>query len=58
MSKRCGLKHQTHETNTQIGEITITTQATDAQGVVKDMKGELNNQLKDLGQQTATGVAK
>ncbi|WP_340610881.1 hypothetical protein [Xenorhabdus bharatensis] len=50
--------HQTHETNTQIGEITITTQATDAQGVVKDMKGELNNQLKDLGQQTATGVEK
>ncbi|MDC9591182.1 hypothetical protein PSI23_18275 [Xenorhabdus sp. XENO-10] len=50
--------HQTHETNTQIGEINITTQATDAQGISKDMKGELNNQLKDLGQQTATGVAK
>ncbi|MBC8954131.1 hypothetical protein [Xenorhabdus sp. PB62.4] len=50
--------HQTNEINTQIGEVTITTQATDAQGVAKDMKGELNNQLKDLGQQTATGVAK
>ncbi|WP_338885370.1 hypothetical protein [Xenorhabdus sp. TH1] len=50
--------HQTHETNTQIGEVNITTQATDAQGVAQDMKGELNNQLKDLGQQTSTGVAK
>ncbi|SFN98173.1 hypothetical protein [Xenorhabdus japonica] len=50
--------HQTHEVNTQIGEINIKTEATDAQGIAKDMKGELSNQLKDLSQQTATGVAK
>ncbi|PHM47168.1 hypothetical protein [Xenorhabdus miraniensis] len=50
--------HQTNEINTQIGEVNIKTEATDAQGIAKDMKGELNNQLKDLSQQTATGVAK
>ncbi|OTA14595.1 phage related-protein [Xenorhabdus vietnamensis] len=50
--------HQTNETYNQIGEVNIKTEATDAQGIAKDMKGELNNQLKDLGQQTATGVEK
>ncbi|MDE1493130.1 hypothetical protein KKI96_20735, partial [Xenorhabdus bovienii] len=50
--------HQTNEVNMQIGELNVNTQATDAQGVAKDVKGELTNQMQDLGQQTATGVAK
>ncbi|CDG21070.1 putative Phage protein [Xenorhabdus poinarii G6] len=50
--------HQTNEVNTQIGEVNIKTAATDAQGIANDMRSELSNQLKDLGQQTATGVAK
>ncbi|MDE9557084.1 hypothetical protein KKJ06_17055 [Xenorhabdus bovienii] len=50
--------HQTNEVNMQIGELNVNTQATDAQGVAKDVKGELTNQMQDLGQQTATGVTK
>ncbi|MBD2822499.1 hypothetical protein ID852_17810 [Xenorhabdus sp. 42] len=50
--------HQTNENNIQIAEVNVNTQATDAQGVAKEFKGELANQLQDLGQQTATGVAR
>ncbi|WP_237386228.1 hypothetical protein [Xenorhabdus sp. Sc-CR9] len=50
--------HQTNENNIQIGEVNVNTQATDAQGVAKDINGALANQMQNLGQQTATGVAK
>lgn len=46
------------ETNVQTGDIIVQTQATDAQGISKDVGSELQGQLKDLGQQSSTGVAR
>lgn len=48
----------TNETNVQVGEITIETQATDAQGVAGSVGSELQDQLKNLQAQTATGMAR
>ncbi|WP_179038231.1 phage tail tape measure protein [Limnobaculum xujianqingii] len=50
--------NQTNETNVQTGDIIINTKAEDAQGISGDVKGELSAQLKDLGQQSATGVSR
>lgn len=44
------------ETNVQTGDITIQTQATDAQGISQNLGSELKDQLKNLGQETSTGV--
>jgi hypothetical protein len=44
------------ETNVSIGEVKVQTQATDAQGISKDIGGSLNGQLKSLQTSAATGV--
>lgn len=46
------------ETNVQIGEVKVQTQATDAQGISQDMGSELKTQLKDLEHNSSTGVAR
>ncbi|WP_273818073.1 hypothetical protein [Providencia rettgeri] len=48
----------TNENTVNVGELNINTQATDAQGIAKDVKGELQSQLQDLGHQTSSGVGK
>jgi len=48
----------TSETNLQIGQITVETQATDAKGISKEMGSELQSQLKNLEHESATGVAR
>lgn len=45
-----------NENNISIGELNVSTQATDAKGVAEGMKGELQEQLQDLGQQMQTGM--
>lgn len=44
------------ETNVQVGQVTVNTQATDAQGISQSVGGELQTQLKNLEAETATGV--
>lgn len=44
------------ENNLQTGDITIQTQATDAQGISQGLGSELRDQLKNLNQETSTGV--
>ncbi|MBV2190231.1 hypothetical protein [Providencia rettgeri] len=48
----------TNENTVNVGELNINTQATDAQGIAKDAKGELQSQLQDLAHQTSSGVGK
>lgn len=49
---------QTKNTTVEIGQVTVNSQATDAQGVAKDMNSELSNQLKNLEHESATGVSR
>lgn len=44
------------ETNVQTGDIIVQTQATDAQGISQDIGSSLNDQLKGLEMESATGV--
>lgn len=44
------------ETNIQVGEVNIQTQATDASGIAGDIKNELRNQLADAQNEAASGV--
>lgn len=46
------------EQNIQIGQVTVQTQATDAQGMASGAKSELQSQLKNLEHESATGVAR
>lgn len=46
------------ETNVSIGEVKVQTQATDANGISKDIGGSLNGQLKNLQTSAASGVAR
>lgn len=46
------------EQNIQIGQVTVQTNATDAQGMASGAKSELQNQLKNLEHESATGVAR
>lgn len=46
------------ETNVQVGQVTVQTQATDSQGISKDIGSELGSQLKNLEHESATGVAR
>lgn len=46
------------ESNVQVGSVVIQTQATDAQGISKDVGSELQNQLKNLEHESATGVSR
>lgn len=41
-----------------VGQVVVNSQATDAQGVARDVGSELQGQLKDLEHQSATGVAR
>ena len=44
------------ENNIQTGDVIVQTQATDAQGISKDIGSELQGQLKGLEMESATGV--
>lgn len=44
------------ETNVQIGQVTVETQATDSQGISQAIGGDLSTQLKNLEAETATGI--
>lgn len=48
----------TNETNVQVGEIRIETQATDSQGIASGVGNELQEQLKNLQYESSTGVAR
>lgn len=48
--------NRSSETNVQTGDIIVQTQATDAQGIARDAKGALSEQLKGLEMESATGV--
>lgn len=48
--------NRSSETNVQTGDITIQTQATDAQGISQSLGSEMKDQLKNLNQETSTGV--
>lgn len=47
-----------NETNVQVGQVNVQTQATDAQGISKDIGSELGSQLQNLEHESATGVAR
>lgn len=47
---------QRNETNVQVGEVNIQTQATDSSGIAGDIKNELRNQLADTQNEAASGV--
>ena len=44
------------ETNVQVGQVTVQTQATDSQGISQAIGGDLSAQLKNLEAETATGI--
>lgn len=44
------------ETNVQVGEVTVNTQATDAEGISRDIGGSLEQQLSRLDSEYSTGV--
>lgn len=46
------------ETNVQVGEVIVNTQATDAQGIASDVGGSLNEQLAQVDTEFSTGVAR
>lgn len=46
------------ETNVQVGEINIQTQATDSAGIAGDIRSELRDQLADVQNEAASGVAR
>ena len=48
----------TNETNIQVGQVTVQTQATDAKGISQSVGGELKGQLKQLEAETSSGVAR
>lgn len=54
------ISNSTSKTSNEVnvGQITVQTQATDAQGVAKGVGSELQGQLKDLEHQSSTGVAR
>lgn len=44
------------ETNVQVGQVTVQTQATDAQGISQSIGGGLKDELKNLQADSASGV--
>lgn len=46
------------ETNVQVGEVVVNTQATDAEGIAKDVNGSLSSQLAQLDSEFSSGVAR
>lgn len=49
---------QNRTSNVDIGQVTIQTQATDAQGIARDTSSELSSQLKNLEHESATGISR
>lgn len=49
---------QSRTSNMDIGQINIQTQATDAQGIARELPSELSGQLKNLEHESSTGVAR
>lgn len=49
---------RSNETNVQIGEIKVETQATDAAGVAAGVSGELDTQLRQMQSENNTGIAR
>lgn len=47
-----------NESNVQVGQVVVNTQATDAKGVAKGMGGALKSQLKGVQAESATGIAR
>lgn len=52
------MANSSSETNVQVGQVVVQTQATDAQGISRDVGSELQSQLKNLEHESATGVAR
>ena len=52
------MANSSSETNVQVGQVVVQTQATDAQGISRDVGSELQIQLKNLEHESATGVAR
>lgn len=48
----------TTETNVQVGEITIQTQATDAKGIARDTRSELSDQLRSVNAESSSAVVR
>lgn len=46
------------ETNVQVGQVTVQTQATDAQGISQSIGSELKDQLKNVQADSATGMGR
>ena len=46
------------ETNVQVGEVVVNTQATDANGIAADVGGSLSSQLAQLDSEFSSGVAR
>lgn len=46
------------ETNVQVGEVVVNTQATDADGIARDVGGSLSEQLAQVDAEFSTGVAR
>lgn len=46
------------ETNVQVGEVIVQTQATDADGISRDIGGSLNDQLANMDAEFSTGVSR
>ena len=46
------------ETNVQVGEVVVNTQATDAEGIARDVNGSLSSQLAQLDSEFSSGVAR
>ncbi|UNY40173.1 tape measure protein [Pseudomonas phage vB_PcuM_ KLEP17-4] len=46
------------ETNVQVGEVVVNTQATDANGISRDVNNSLSNQLAQLDSEFSSGVAR
>lgn len=47
-----------NETSLTVGEINIQTQATDAEGIARDTRSELQGQLENMGHEFSSGVAR
>ncbi|UAN04379.1 phage tail tape measure protein [Achromobacter mucicolens] len=47
-----------NETNVQVGQVTVQTQATDAQGISQSIGSELKDQLKNVQADSATGMGR
>lgn len=52
------MNNNRRETNISVGEVKVQTQATDAEGISRDISGGLSKQLRNLQTEAASGVAR